>query len=225
MGQRRVAILVNTQGGDLEGFVKSARRKVKDNVKLPPGTHLDWGGTFENLQTARARLAVLSPLALVLVFLMVYAAFRDWALSLLVFAGVPLALFGGIVALSLRGLPFSISAAVGFIALAGIAVLNGMVLTSTYVQLRKDGQAAAEAVRNAAVGRLRPVLMTALVEIFGFLPMMFSGGMGAEVQRPLATVVVGGVFSATFLTLLTLPAWQLWLDRKREDKRTLGARA
>jgi cobalt-zinc-cadmium resistance protein CzcA len=214
-GRRRAAVLVNTRGRDVEGFVREAQERIAASVKLPEGHYLEWGGAFKNLQEARSRLALLTPLALGLVLFMVYAAFRDMRLSLLVFAGVPLALVGGVAALSLRGLPFSISAGVGFIALAGIAVLNGVVLTSGLLDLRRKGVAPGEAVRRAALGRLRPVLMTALVEVFGFLPMMFSTGLGAEVQQPLATVVVGGVISATVLTLLTLPSWQKWtLERE-----------
>lgn len=216
--RRRAAVLVNPRGRDVESFVLEAQKEVAARVKLPAGCHVEWGGAFENLRAARARLAWLTPLALVLVLGMVYAAFGDALLALLVFAGVPLALVGGVAMLALRGIPFSISAGVGFIALAGIAVLNGVVLVSTSLALEKNGMKAGEAIREAAVSRLRPVLMTAMVEIFGFLPMMFSGGAGGEVQRPLASVVVGGVISSTLLTLAMLPSWQTWLERRRKPR-------
>ena len=214
-GKRRAAVLVNPRGRDVESFVLEAREAVRKAVKLPEGYYLEWGGAFQNLQEARARLAVLTPLALGLVLAMIYAAFRDAVLTGLVFACVPFALVGGVAALWGRSMPFSISAGVGFIALAGIAVLNGVVLVSTSLGLRRAGTAGATAVRRAALSRMRPVLMTALVEVFGFLPMMFSRGAGAEVQQPLATVVVGGVTSSLVLTLLMLPAWQAWIERRR----------
>jgi cobalt-zinc-cadmium resistance protein CzcA len=174
---------------------------------MPQGYYAEWGGSFQNLREARTRLALLTPLALTLVLMMVFAAFRSVKLTLLVFTGIPLALVGGVAALALRGMPFSISAGVGFIALAGIAALNGVVLISSALALFRDKAPWPEAIRKAAETRLRPVLMTALVDIFGFLPMMYSTGLGAEVQQPLATVVVGGVISSTALTLLMLPSW------------------
>jgi cobalt-zinc-cadmium resistance protein CzcA len=221
--RRRAAVLVNPRGRDVESFVIAAKKAVAESVKLPDGYYLEWGGAFANLQKARDRLAVLTPLALALVLTMIYAAFRNAALALLVFACVPLALVGGVVALAIRGLPFSISAGVGFIALAGIAVLNGVVLVSTGLKLRERGLDPTQAIRESAVLRMRPVLMTALVEVFGFLPMMFSGGMGAEVQRPLASVVVGGVISSTLLTLLMLPSWQAWLEKHHGKNAALSA--
>lgn len=222
-GNRRAAVLVNTRGRDVESFVMEAQQKVAQSIHMPDGYYLEWGGSFENLQQARARLIVLTPLALLLVLAMVYTAFRNMELSILVFAGVPLALIGGVAALAIRGMPFSISAGVGFIALAGIAVLNGIVLISNTLALRRKGVHGAEATRKAALDWLRPVLETALVEIFGFLPMMFSTGLGAEVQQPLATVVVGGILSSTILTLLTLPSWQTWVEQHRLTDRVVGA--
>jgi len=221
--RRRAAVLVNPRGRDVESFVLEARKAVAASVTMPDGYYVEWGGSFANLQRARARLAVLAPLALGLVLIMIYAAFRDGVLALLVFACIPLALAGGVVTLAVRGLPFSISAGVGFIALAGIAVLNGVVLVSTGLRLRERGLEAGQAIRESALLRMRPVLMTALVEVFGFLPMMFSHGMGAEVQRPLASVVVGGVLSSTILTLLMLPAWQAWLEGQRAKTAALSA--
>lgn len=205
--KRRAAILINPRGRDLEGFVTEAGKKLEDAKIVPPGYYVEWGGSFQNLRLARNRLALLTPLALGLVLMMVYAAFRSVKLTLLVFTGIPLALVGGVAGLALRGMPFSISAGVGFIALAGIAALNGVVLISSALSIFKDKAPWPEAIRKAAETRLRPVLMTALVDIFGFLPMMFSTGLGAEVQQPLATVVVGGVISSTALTLLMLPSW------------------
>jgi len=211
--RRRAAVLVNPRGRDVESFVIAAKKAVAESVKLPDGYYLEWGGAFANLQKARDRLALLTPLALGLVLAMIYTAFRNAILALLVFACVPLSLVGGVVTLAMRGIPFSISAGVGFIALAGIAVLNGIVLVSTGLKLQEGGMSHVQAIRKSATTRMRPVLMTALVEVFGFLPMMFSGGLGAEVQRPLASVVVGGVISSTLLTLLMLPSWQAWLER------------
>jgi cobalt-zinc-cadmium resistance protein CzcA len=213
--KRRGAVLVNPKGRDTESFVLEAQKRIKEKIKMPEGYYMEWGGTFQNLRVARERLLILTPLALALVLVMVYAVFGNAMLSLLVFAGVPFALVGGVLALFARQMPFSISAGVGFIALAGIAVLNGLVLVSTSVSLRRNGMESVKAIRTAAESRLRPVLMTAMVEVFGFLPMMFSTGLGAEVQQPLATVVVGGVISSTLLTLLMLPSWQTWLEKKK----------
>jgi cobalt-zinc-cadmium resistance protein CzcA len=196
----------NVRGRDLAGFVSEVRERVSSDVKLPAGTWLDWGGQFENLTAARQRLAVVVPACFVLIFLLLHATFGAVRPALLVFTAVPLALTGGVAALALRGLPFSISAAVGFIALSGVAVLNGLVLVTFINQLREQGRPLEEAVREGALTRLRPVLMTALVASLGFLPMALATGTGAEVQRPLATVVIGGILTATALTLVVLPA-------------------
>jgi cobalt-zinc-cadmium resistance protein CzcA len=205
-GQRRIAVQCNVRDRDLEGFVNEARRRVAEEVPLPPGRYrLEWGGQFENLEHARARLAVVVPLALALIFALLYLTYHRLSDVLLVFTGVPLALVGGVLALWLRGMPFSISAGVGFIALSGVSVLNSMVLVSFVRHLRDRGLPLDDAVEEATLTRLRPVLMTALVASLGFVPMALSTGVGAEVQRPLATVVIGGVISSTLLTLLVLP--------------------
>lgn len=204
--KRRVVAQCNVRDRDLDGFVGEVREGVNSDVKLPAGTWLDWGGQFENLTAARQRLAIVVPACFGLIFLLLHATFGAVRPALLVFTAVPLALTGGVAALWLRGLPFSISAAVGFIALSGVAVLNGLVLVTFINQLREQGRPLEEAVREGALTRLRPVLMTALVASLGFLPMALATGTGAEVQRPLATVVIGGILTATALTLVVLPA-------------------
>lgn len=206
---RRSAVLVNLRGRDTESFVEEAKEKVEREVKLPSGYSIEWGGNFKNLNKAKQRLMILMPVALALILAMIYAAFGSFAQTLLIFSCVPLALVGGVLNLMLLGLPFSISAGVGFIALSGIAVLNGVVLVNYFNQLRLEGLTGVELVRKATTIRLRPVLMTALVAIFGFIPMMISSGVGAEVQRPLATVVIGGIISSTLLTLIVLPVLYL----------------
>ncbi len=175
-------------------------------MKIPPGQWLDWGGQFENLLEARKRLSIVTPVCLFLIFLILFSAFNSVKYAMLVFTGVPLGLTGGVLSLWLRGMPFSISAAVGFIALAGVAVLNGLVMVTMINQLCKEGVPTYDAIVEGSLRRLRPVLMTALVASLGFVPMAISTGTGAEVQRPLATVVVGGLISSTVLTLLVLPA-------------------
>ncbi|WP_141731605.1 efflux RND transporter permease subunit [Oligoflexus tunisiensis] len=204
-GMRRAAVLVNLRGRDTESFVQEAQARIAEKIQLPENSFIEWGGNFQNLQEARLRLLILTPLALCLVFFMVYAAFGNAWETLLIFIGIPLAWVGGILNLWLNDLPFSISAGVGFIALSGIAVLNGVVLIGFYNTRKAQGENGVPMIMQATVARLRPVVMTALVAIFGFLPMMFSKGMGAEVQKPLATVVTGGVLSATVLTLFILP--------------------
>lgn len=204
-GKRRVVVQANVRGRDLGSFVNEVREKLVEKVELPPGYFIRFGGQFENLERARARLMVVVPVALALIFLLLWVTYRRILDSLRIFAGVPFALVGGVLALLLRGLPFSISAAVGFVALSGVSVLGDMVLVSRVRQLLNRGQPLADALREAAVSRLRPVLMTAAVAAIGFLPMALSTGIGAEVQRPLATVVIGGVLSSTLLTLLVLP--------------------
>lgn len=203
---RRSAVLVNLRGRDTESFVKEAKALVDEKIKLPQGYFFKWGGNFENLQVAKSRLLLLTPLALILVLMMIYAAFKNVKETLLVFSCAPLALVGGVVGLIANGLPFSISAGVGFIALSGIAVLNGVVLVNFFNQLRHEGVEGVEVLRQGAMVRLRPVLMTAMVAVFGFLPMMLSSSIGAEVQRPLASVVIGGIISSTLLTLVVVPS-------------------
>ena len=213
-GHRRSAVLINLRGRDTESFVNEAQAVVRTKVKIPEGYTLQWGGNFKNLQEARSRLFVLTPIALLLVLLMIYAAFRKVWETALVFMCAPLALVGGVLGLMAFRLPFSISAGVGFIALSGIAVLNGVVLVNFFNQLKEKGFSPKECVKEGTMARLRPVLMTALVDIFGFIPMVLSTGIGAEVQRPLAAVVIGGVISSTVLTLLILPTLYLWFEEK-----------
>lgn len=205
-GKRRVVVMANVRGRDLRSFVAEAQDAVAEKVKLPPGYWIGWGGQFEQLVSATKRLTIVVPVALLLVFLLLFMGTGSAADAALVFSGVPLALTGGVAALLLRGIPLSISAGVGFIALSGVAVLNGLVIIAFIERLRSEGRPIAEAVREGALTRLRPVLMTALVASLGFVPMALATGAGAEVQRPLATVVIGGIISSTVLTLLVLPA-------------------
>jgi cobalt-zinc-cadmium resistance protein CzcA len=204
--QRRITVEVNVRGRDLAGFVREAQRVVRAQVRLPAGYSLDWGGQFEQLESAALRLAVALPASLLLIFVLLHITLRQALPAILIFCNVPLAATGGVLALWLRGMPLSISAGVGFIALFGVAVLNGIVLLTHILQLRQTGSDVPAAVFQGAMARLRPVLMTALVASFGFLPMAVSRGAGSEVQRPLATVVIGGLITSTFLTLLILPA-------------------
>jgi len=205
-GKRRIVVTSNVRGRDLGSFINEVRSSLPLNVDLPPGYWVEYGGTFEQLQSASERLTIVVPLALALIFGLLYGVFGSARDALLVFSGVPLALTGGVLSLWLRDMPFSISAAVGFIALSGIAVLNGVVMLTFIRELREKGRALEEAIMEGAMVRLRPVLMTALVASLGFVPMAINVGIGAEVQRPLATVVVGGILSSTLLTLLVLPA-------------------
>ncbi len=212
-GLRRITVTANVRGRDLGSFVAEAQEKIKEQVQLPSGRYtLDWGGQFEHYQSARKRLLIVVPLAVALIFTLLYLTYHNVVDALRVFTGVPLGWVGGIVALWLRGMPFSISAAIGFIAMSGVAVLDDMILVSYIRQLRAKGMPCDEAVRQAAVTRLRPVLMTTLVASLGFLPMAFSTGMGAEVQRPLATVVIGGVISAMIMSLLVIRVLYVLFD-------------
>ena len=212
---RRINVEANVRGRDLASFVADAQEAVDREVEIPPGWTVEWGGQFENLEEASARLVLLVPMALLLIFVLLYSTFGSARLATLIFFNVPLAITGGLVALLLRGYPFSISAGVGFIALFGIAVLNGVVLVSYIVEKRQQGLGADEAAREGALTRLRPVLMTAMVASFGFIPMALATSAGAEVQRPLATVVIGGLVTSTLLTLLVLPAIYGWFAEKR----------
>lgn len=212
-GKRRVVVQLNVRGRDLGSFIAEAQSAVRSQVKTPEGYYLTWGGQFENLQRASTRLMIVVPVALSLIFILLFTTFGSVRQALLIFTGVPLAVTGGIVALAARGLPFSIAAGVGFIALSGVAVLNGVVMVSAINRLREEGLVPAEAAKQGALERLRPVLMTALVAALGFIPMALNTGIGAEVQRPLATVVIGGIISATLLTLLVLPTLYGWFER------------
>jgi len=217
-GKRRVVITANVRERDLGGFVGDLRTRIGQDVPLPEGYWIDYGGTFEQLISASQRLAVVVPVTLALIFALLFMAFGSAKDAAIVFSGVPLALTGGVIALALRGIPLSISAGVGFIALSGVAVLNGLVMIAFIRRLREQGDALEDAVRDGALGRLRPVLMTALVASLGFLPMALNVGAGSEVQRPLATVVIGGIVSSTALTLLVLPVLYRWLHRDRGSR-------
>ena len=210
--QRRLLIEANVRGRDLAGFVYEARRAVRNEVEMPPGYFVTWGGSFKNLQEATARLIVAVPVALLLIFALLYMTFGSLRLTALIYLNVPIAATGGIFALWVRGMPFSISAGVGFIALFGIAVMNGVVLVEHIGDLRHSGRRLRDAVFDGSMDRLRPVLMTATTDALGFLPMALSVGAGAEVQRPLATVVIGGVLTSSLLTLVVLPAIYPWFE-------------
>jgi cobalt-zinc-cadmium resistance protein CzcA len=205
-GKRRVVVTANVRGRDIASVVADAKERIGQSVKLPPAYWMTWGGQFENLLAARQRLAIVVPGCFALIFLLLFGALGSARDAVLVFSAVPLALTGGVLALWTRGIPFSVSAAVGFIALSGIAVLNGLVMLTYIKTLQQDGMARLAAIEQGAQTRLRPIVMTALVASLGFLPMAMATGTGAEVQRPLATVVIGGLISATLLTLMVLPA-------------------
>jgi cobalt-zinc-cadmium resistance protein CzcA len=212
-GKRRVVVTANVRDRDLGSFVAGVRTAVARDVDLPEGYWIDYGGTFEQLISASERLSVVVPVTLALIFALLFWAFGSARDAAIVFSGVPLALTGGVIALALRGLPLSITAGVGFIALSGVAVLNGLVMIAFIRKLREQGDPLDDAIVDGALGRLRPVLMTALVASLGFLPMALNVGPGSEVQRPLATVVIGGIVSSTMLTLVVLPALYRWLHR------------
>jgi cobalt-zinc-cadmium resistance protein CzcA len=214
--RRRAVVTCNVVGRDLGSFVAEAKRRVEEEMgpELKElGYSLGWGGQFENLERAMKTLVFVVPLALALILFLVYTTYGNWPDSLRVFTGVPFAAVGGVLALTLRGMPFSISAGVGFIALSGVSVLADMVMVSTIRQLAESGMSLKEATLLAAERRLRPVLMTALVASLGFVPMAMNTGVGAEVQRPLATVVIGGLISSTLLTLFVLPTLYAWVGR------------
>ena len=215
-GKRRIVVSANVRGRDVGSFVADAEAALAQ-VKIPAGYWTSWGGTFENLQSATQRLQIVVPVSLLLVFVLLFAMFGNVKDGLLVFTGIPFALTGGILALWLRDIPMSISAAVGFIALSGVAVLNGLVMISYIRSLREEGAQLDAAIREGALTRLRPVLMTALVASLGFIPMAIATGTGAEVQRPLATVVIGGILSSTLLTLLVLPILYRLAHRPDEE--------
>ncbi len=218
--RRRIVVELNVRGRDIGSFVKEAQGRIEAQVKLPPGYYTTWGGQFENLQRASARLLIVVPLALFLIFILLFSTFNSAPQAILIYTGIPFAIVGGVLALALRGMPFSISAGVGFIALFGVAVLNGVVMVSYINHLREEGRPIANAVREGAETRLRPVLMTALVASLGFIPMAIATSAGAEVQRPLATVVIGGLITSTLLTLLILPALYGWFEREGKIQTT-----
>lgn len=219
VGKRRVVVSANVRGRDLSSFVLDAKQRIEQNVKIPSGYWVTWGGQFEQLQSASARLQIVIPITLIGIFLLLFMSFGSVKNALLVFSGIPLALTGGVLALWLRGIPLSISAGVGFIALSGVAVLNGLVMITFINKLREEKRVyLKDAVLQGSLARLRPVLMTALVASLGFVPMALATGTGSEVQRPLATVVIGGIISSTFLTLLVLPGLYYVFHERRKKK-------
>jgi cobalt-zinc-cadmium resistance protein CzcA len=216
--RRRIAVECNVRGRDIGSFVADAQSRIDKEVQLPAGYYTKWGGQFENLQRASARLLIVVPLALFLIFILLFSTFGSVKQAILIYTGIPFAIVGGIFALALRGMPFSISAGVGFIALFGVAVLNGVVMVSYINSLREQGKSIADAVKEGAMTRLRPVLMTALVASLGFIPMALATSAGAEIQRPLATVVIGGLITSTLLTLLILPTLYTWFERETDEE-------
>lgn len=217
--QRRVSILINNEGRDTESFVEEAQAALREQMEWPDGYYFEFGGQFENLIKAKKRLTIVVPVAMGLIFVLIFMSFNSFRQAALIFTCVPLAITGGIFAMHLRGMPFTISAGVGFIALSGIAVLNGIMLISYINQLRAGGIGLRDAVVQGSLTRLRPKLMTALVASFGFIPMALATGPGAEVQRPLATVVIGGIMTSTILTLVLLPTLYEWLEKNPERRR------
>jgi cobalt-zinc-cadmium resistance protein CzcA len=217
-GQRRVVVMSNVRGRDLGSFVDEVRTNVGRNVTLPPGYYIEYGGQFENQQRATQRLMLIVPIVIAVIFVLLYITFNSMGQALLVIGNIPFALVGGIAALWLRGMNLNLSASVGFIALFGVAMLNGVVLVSSINQLRVAGSRAYDAVLGGATRRLRPVLMTAAVAGFGFIPMAVATSTGAEVQRPLASVVIGGLISSTVLTLILLPVLYEWVFGRHERR-------
>jgi cobalt-zinc-cadmium resistance protein CzcA len=220
-GRRRITVQCNVWGRDVGSFVAEAREKISAQVKLPEGYSIEWGGQFENMERANARLRFVIPMALGLIFTLLYFSVKSFRDVVIVASGIPLGAAGGVLALWLRGMPFTVSAAVGFVALSGIAMLNGLVLITFIKQKLESGASLGIAVRDGCLVRLRPVLMTAMVAAVGFIPMAVNVGVGGEVQRPLATVVIGGIFTNTLLTLLVLPAlYMSFQSKKQADKRS-----
>jgi cobalt-zinc-cadmium resistance protein CzcA len=204
-GKRNVVITANVRERDIGSYVAEAQQRIQQEVNIPAGYWINWGGTFEQLQKASDRLKIVVPMVLLLVFILLYAMFNNLKDGLIVFTGIPFALTGGVLMLWLRDIPLSISAGVGLIALSGIAVLNGLVMISFIRQLLAEGKSLETAIEEGSLSRLRAILITAMVASLGFIPMAIATGVGAEIQRPLATVVIGGVWSSTLLTLLVLP--------------------
>lgn len=215
-GKRRVVVTANVRGRDLGSFVKEVQASIREQADIPPGYWLDYGGTFEQLESASQRLSIVVPITLLVILGILVMAFSSLKDALIIFSGVPLALTGGVLSLYLRGMPLSISAGIGFIALSGVAVLNGLVMLAFIRDLWHEKGDLILAVTEGAMIRLRPVLMTALVASLGFVPMALNTGTGAEVQRPLATVVIGGIISSTLLTLLVLPVLYHWLHKNEK---------
>ena len=216
--QRYAVIQLDVKGRDVNGFVKDAEAKIRSEVKLPSGYWIEWGGAFENQQRALTRLAIIVPLTIGLIFVLLYTAFNSLRHAAMIIANVPFAVIGGVFGLAITGQYVSVPSAIGFIAVFGVAMLNGIVLVSFMNDLRTQGRTVREAVQQGAALRLRPVLMTATVAILGLVPMLLSTGVGADTQRPLATVVVGGLFTSTALTLLLLPLIYEWVETRRESR-------
>jgi cobalt-zinc-cadmium resistance protein CzcA len=222
-GQRRIVVMSNVLGRDLGSFVAEIRSRLAHDIILPPGYSIEYGGQFDNQQRATRRLMLIVPVAIAVIFLLLYLSFSSVTQALLIIANVPFALVGGIAALWIRGMNLNLSASIGFIALFGVAMLNGVVLVSSINQLRNGGEGTRQAVLAGSRRRLRPVLMTACVASFGFIPMALSTSTGAEVQRPLASVVIGGLFSSTALTLCLLPVLYDWsIGRKVQTKKGIS---
>ena len=215
--QRCTSVQCNVRGRDIESFVHEAQRVIEQDVRLPAVYEIQWGGDFKNLQSAKSRLMIVTPIVLLLIFLLLHTTFHSARLAVLIFLAVPMAASGGVFALSLRGMPFSISAGIGFVALFGVAVLNGLVWVSAAEHVRQGGKSPRSSAEETAIHRLRPILMTASVASLGFLPMAISETAGAEIQRPLATVVIGGLITSTLLTTLVVPAIYPWFVRKSEE--------
>jgi len=225
-GSRMISVEGNVRGRDIGSFIGDVRRSFDERkISMPSGYRVRFGGQFENLERARARLLIVVPLSLFLIFLLLFTTFSSIKQAVLVFSGIPLAVVGGVFALVIRGMPFSISAGVGFIALFGVAVLNGLVMVTYINHLKLSGMALRDAIREGAMVRLRPVLMTALVASLGFIPMAVSTSAGAEVQRPLATVVIGGLVTSTVLTLVVLPLLYEIFERGKSDRMADGTPA
>jgi cobalt-zinc-cadmium resistance protein CzcA len=216
--KRVVAVQVNVEGRDVVGFVDEVRAAIEREVKLPPGYVITYGGQFENQQRAAARLGLVVPVSVALIFLMLFTTFHSLRQAGLIILNIPFALIGGVVSLFASGLYLSVPASVGFITLFGVAVLNGVVMVSYFNQLREAGRTVLEAVREGAERRLRPVLMTALIASLGLVPMLAATGPGSELQRPLAVVVIGGLFTSTLLTLVLLPTLYAWLETRAERR-------
>ena len=216
-GVRRIGIEMNITGRDIGGFVAEARQKIKEKVTLPAGYYLTWGGQFENQQRAMNKLMIIGPVAIGLILLLLYVTFRSIRLALLVISNLPFALSGGVFSLFISGQYLSVPASVGFVVLFGVAVLNGLVLVSRISQLRDEGLDLQEAIRKGSLDRLRPVLMTASIAIFSLIPMLLAGGTGSEIQKPLATVVVGGVITSTLLTLVIIPSVYRWFESRKVE--------
>jgi cobalt-zinc-cadmium resistance protein CzcA len=220
--KRQVVVQANVEGRDVVGFVADVRAAIEREVKLPDGYYVTYGGQFENEQRAAARLALVVPVSIVLIFLMLFSTFRSLRQAGLIILNIPFAMIGGVVSLYLSGLYLSVPASVGFITLFGVAVLNGVVMVSYFNQLRETGRTVLQAVQEGAERRLRPVLLTALIASLGLVPMLLATGPGSELQRPLAVVVIGGLFTSTLLTLVLLPTLYAWLETRAERKLQTG---